>query len=730
MTRNSASSVAPDPLLTDASVEERHDVAPQGAAEEVADRRVWHVDTRHADADDANPGTRARPLKSISAAALRAEPGDSVRVWPGVYRERVAPRRGGQADAPIEYESVERHAAVIKASEVWLPEWRGLQQGPQGNTIGWAPIDAAMFEVDQRQAEDWPEGAFPTTFNPFELPLNNALIDRGPAVDFLGNPQAPDADAPDTPRLKLGQVFVDGVPLRQEPDASTTRHTPGSFTVLRDPKAGLGLLVHTPLEVADPSRCLWEVTARPRCFAPYRRGLGHIAVRGFVMEHGATDFPNGFYREGQPPQAGILSTRGGHHWMIEHNVVRWGTSLGVDIGTEGVEDADGLGQPRIEVAGDHVVRFNTICDHGCGGVHGINSRRTLIAYNTIERNNRFGFTAAEVAGIKLHYFVDGVIEHNLIRDNDCFGMWLDNVFHRARVHGNLMLNNQGAGLFLELAHGPATVDHNVIAHTRAGSHTSGAGDGLYAHDVSGVTFAHNLCFFNAGHGLYAHVATDRSPFVFRDGVSTGERRPAGCSGWRVTGNLFIGHPLPAVALPVEGERSNGNHCDHNAYAGSLPRDTLESFAAPLEPTTFSIPINKALIGSQAKSRNGEGRELSLDRWQESTGRDRHSVTLTVVRAMLSRLSSTLAMIVGPQLEEVDVPVLPAAARDYFGRARVEPRRPGPFADILTDPRLASSWALDPANDTPGRGPFNAVDFSRRFVVRLWPKLRAADQAAS
>src|SRR5512145_2399356 len=48
--------------------------------------------------DDANDGTAAKPLKTISAAARLAGPGDVITVHDGVYRERISPPRGGDSD--------------------------------------------------------------------------------------------------------------------------------------------------------------------------------------------------------------------------------------------------------------------------------------------------------------------------------------------------------------------------------------------------------------------------------------------------------------------------------------------------------------------------------------------------------------------------------------------------------------------------------------------------------
>jgi pectin methylesterase-like acyl-CoA thioesterase len=49
--------------------------------------------------DDAHTGTAAAPLRTIQRAADLAQPGDTVAVHAGVYRESVNPPRGGGSDA-------------------------------------------------------------------------------------------------------------------------------------------------------------------------------------------------------------------------------------------------------------------------------------------------------------------------------------------------------------------------------------------------------------------------------------------------------------------------------------------------------------------------------------------------------------------------------------------------------------------------------------------------------
>jgi|GEM_PF-1104940 len=67
-----------------------------------ADRapRVWHVAPN---GDDRNPGTKEKPLKRIVSAALKTEPGDTVMVHEGVYRETVLVPVSGAPGKPVTY---------------------------------------------------------------------------------------------------------------------------------------------------------------------------------------------------------------------------------------------------------------------------------------------------------------------------------------------------------------------------------------------------------------------------------------------------------------------------------------------------------------------------------------------------------------------------------------------------------------------------------------------------
>ncbi|HNR34223.1 MAG TPA: carbohydrate-binding protein [Candidatus Hydrogenedentes bacterium] len=77
--------------------------------------------------DDANDGSPARMLKTIAAAARLAQPGDVITVHEGVYRESVAPPRGGESDEKrIVYQAAPGEHVEIKGSEV-IRGWEKVQ---------------------------------------------------------------------------------------------------------------------------------------------------------------------------------------------------------------------------------------------------------------------------------------------------------------------------------------------------------------------------------------------------------------------------------------------------------------------------------------------------------------------------------------------------------------------------------------------------------------------------
>ena len=86
----------------------------------------WHVAIT---GNDANPGGKDRPLRSINAAAQKAQAGDQVLVHAGTYRETVTPANSGSAGKPILYKPFGDGTVVISGAEVvtgWSKDGNGF----------------------------------------------------------------------------------------------------------------------------------------------------------------------------------------------------------------------------------------------------------------------------------------------------------------------------------------------------------------------------------------------------------------------------------------------------------------------------------------------------------------------------------------------------------------------------------------------------------------------------
>lgn len=83
---------------------------------------TYHVGQQLPGAADDNPGTLDRPWRTLSNAAARVQPGDTVIIHAGRYRESVNIARAGTADAPIVFQAFEDDAVVLDGTDEIPPE--------------------------------------------------------------------------------------------------------------------------------------------------------------------------------------------------------------------------------------------------------------------------------------------------------------------------------------------------------------------------------------------------------------------------------------------------------------------------------------------------------------------------------------------------------------------------------------------------------------------------------
>lgn len=399
-----------------------------------------HVSVRGSDEGDGSP---ERPMRTISGAARKAQPGDTVTVHGGVYRERVAPARGG-----VTYRAAPGEEVSIRGSE---------------RAQGWQRFKGTVWKLTL------PDSFF-GGYNPFRDRIEGDwFTDRG-RVHHTGEVFIGGRSMFEAARL---EDVLEPKPYPEARDAEASRWT--WYTE----RAGTATNIYANFHGRDPNGEMVEITVREAVFYPDRPGVDHITLRGFRLEHAATQ-----WAAPTAEQPGLVGTHWSKGWVIEENVISGSKCSCVTLGKERATGQnvwsrnplkDGAthynevilraleaGWTR-ERVGSHTVRNNTIFDCGQAGIAGsMGAAFSRITGNHIHTVwDKRQFTGAEMGGIKLHGAIDVLIAGNRIH-NTGRGLWLDWMAQGTRVTGNLLYDNTTDDLFVEVNHGPFVIDNNVM----------------------------------------------------------------------------------------------------------------------------------------------------------------------------------------------------------------------------------------------------------------------------
>lgn len=531
-------------------------------------------------------GTAEKPFGTIQEAMDGAEPGDTVLVAPGTYRESIRIRRGGEEGHPIHLKSQVRHGAVVTGTEL----------------LGSGALPLAMVGDDG-------EGLFRIPNYESPLPVSHG---HGLPAGF-GE-----------------QVFIDG--MLHRPVLTPDRVAPGTFHVDRERKeilirpgnftgeygAGrfefsLGSIAGGQTRTLDrreakdrwpfltlpfvPGEHRVEVTTRSGLILAGNRKkkeeISHVHLSGFL-----------FQGSGDAPQTAMVGFHGIGN-RVEDCIFQYGAGRGLDFSGKG-----------------GMVRRCLMTHHGQMGM-ALYGEDHLVEDTTFSYNNHkhADFVCFEQGGCKNVRCRRCTLRRVRAIGNDGPGIWFDIENYENTIEGCTCIGNSGPGIMYEISFS-ATIRNNLCVNNGFPArkdmtfdspvHSMGSPDPHYGQGIliqysSDCLVAHNTCVGNRKSGIelraHAYIPT-------RDG--NGE--PYGLTGNRILNNLLVdnGHDNLLLAspssLPGSGSVVHGNVSD-----GNLFHDSRSLIEGP-SPSTY-MRFGKTMASG----------DRSLEEWRHLSGQDFHSL---------------------------------------------------------------------------------------------------------
>ena len=380
----------------------------------MANAATWHV-------AQAGGGETASP--TIQAAVAKAQPGDTVIIHAGVYREAVQVKVNGTKEAPIVIAGAPNEEVVITGAD-GLPADKWEKLPDRQGVWRYAPWTYRGCGWNRFMAHPGDE--------------KHKLIGR------------------------TEQVILDGKLLRQVLQAEEL--TPGAFCA--DPLQSKALYLCLP-EGDAPSKHTIEASLRPVLM---NITGSNIVVRRLVFHHACN-----------PAQTGALNIEGDGN-VVEDCLVEWTNGCGAGLGGErniarrlvsrfngqmgmGGHGADNL-MEECRLVGNNVKGYSKMWE--AGGIKVSLSRRFRIARCIAEKNDGCGFW----------FDIDNrdeIVEGCYSAENNGAGIFIE-ISETATVRNNLCVRNglkeeRGAWNSVGISLGESmscVVEHNVCVGNRSG----------------------------------------------------------------------------------------------------------------------------------------------------------------------------------------------------------------------------------------------------------------------
>jgi len=493
---------------------------------------------------DTNSGSIASPFQTIARAVTAAQPGDTVYLRQGAYRETLTPIRSGTSGSPIVFSGYPGEQAVLCASDPVTQTW-SVYQGSIYQLSGAVSTWAVFVDGTMMQGARWPNASVDSYFSNF------ATCGTGTTATQVVDPNLPSSNL-NGARVHIipGLSWVSytsgvtnygggsfeftsaiGSSSSYQPTTGNLYFLYGSLSLLdsasewfQDPTTGK-IYLWTP-KGDNPASHLVEIASRKRVvddngqsyiqiqnLFTFGGGIFFTNCNGCVVDHVQQKYVQ-HYTEiggygGEADQNGI-SGGSGCTWI--HGSIQYSAGNGLAISGTGhyvgdmsISEIDYIatykGAIQSEGSG-HIFEYNTLFDSGRYCIWHDHTTGAFIRHNEMYNaglvTNDVGATyafSANGGGLEISY--------NYVHDvwptlGD--GIYLDNNTSNYLVHHNVVANCYRTGIVLNYPSYNNGVYNNTIASCAYA--TNGNGNSSWAQSQAGTSIINNLAVVGSG-GLKA-----------------------------------------------------------------------------------------------------------------------------------------------------------------------------------------------------------------------------------
>jgi parallel beta-helix repeat protein len=372
---------------------------------EKSNNMVYWVEQKNLIASDDNPGTEKQPFKTISKASSIMQPGDTVIVRSGIYRESIICSHGGTGiDHMITYKAYPGEEVIVKGSDI-VTDWK------KDNGDIWKKSE---WDINSQQ-----------------------VFTDGVSLQQIGKP------CNDWPEDWLKSIGKEQEDMK-----------PGTFYY----NASFHTLYAWLNDGSEPNKHLMEVSVRPFLFTTNKHNYIHLS--GFTFMH--TSAP-----EKLDSRLAAVSIDGYGH-LIENNCVLWCSFGGLGGAPEGNAvirnnicnyngcygmDFHGKNWQMIdnETSYNNYRHFNT--DWHAGGVKNISPKDVLVighkAYNNYGQGIWFDINCQNVR-----------IENCIVAGNSGHGIHYE-ISSSGTIINNIVFKNGKEGIYISLSN-DCLVANNLV----------------------------------------------------------------------------------------------------------------------------------------------------------------------------------------------------------------------------------------------------------------------------